>query len=203
MRPVDEERADAHRPEVVDGELQEILDHGRVAVLGARGDGVDPCARRRFVVPTEALPAQHAEGADDPDRPRRVALHDRGVEHLREHDEVAFGAGGSVEDHPLVGAVGAADHPARQAVREQPRGREREAVDESARDGEVCSRLPGGRVGPRLDECAAARHPSLVRRGAERMVDLLEQERPDRVVLVEGESLFLELLGKTASPPRS
>jgi len=53
-------------------------------------------------MPADALPTKDAEAPDDTDRAGRVALHQRGIEHFREHHQVALGACGPVEDHPLV-----------------------------------------------------------------------------------------------------
>ena len=97
---------------------------------------------RWLVVPAEALPAQHAEVADDPDRPGRVALDDRGVERLGQHHQVALRAGGPVEDHPLVAVVRAAQEPARQPVGEAPGGVERVVVQRGLGDVEAACRPP-------------------------------------------------------------
>ena len=78
------------RSEVVHGELEHRLEHCGIPVLRARGDRIDPTAHRRLVVPIEALPAQHTEVSDDPDRPGGMPLNDRGVEHAGQDDEVAL-----------------------------------------------------------------------------------------------------------------
>ena len=88
----------------------------------ARRDRVDPAGDRRLVVPAEILESDHPEPPDDAHRPGRMPLHQRRVEHLGEHDEVAFRAGRTVEHDPLVGAVGATKQPARQPVGEPTRG---------------------------------------------------------------------------------
>ena len=199
--PIDEQRPDAPRSEVVDGELEHRLEHLGIAVVRARGHGVDPAADGRLVVPAEAAPAQHAEASDDPDEPVGVALHDRGVEHAGQHDEVTLGAGGTVEHHPLVRAVGAAQEPARKPVGEAASVRER-LVDGPAGDVELRSRRPrrrigqGSRIVPLLDD------PSLVDGRAERVIDLLQQHLAEGVGSLEAQAALVELLGESSQSPR-
>src|SRR5262245_11168788 len=71
---IDEDGADTARPEVVDGELEQRLQHPAVAVRAARIDSVDPGRQGRLVVPAQAVPAQHAEVPSDPYRVGRMAL---------------------------------------------------------------------------------------------------------------------------------
>ena len=85
-------------------ELEQRPHHRDVAVRVAGGDGVEPARHRRLVVPAHAVPARHAVVVRHPHRAGGVALHDGGAQHLGEHHEVALGAGGPVEHHPLVGA---------------------------------------------------------------------------------------------------
>ena len=102
----------------MDGELQHRLQHLGIAVDRTGGHGVEPGGDRWLVVPAEALPAEHAEGADNPNRPGGMALDDDGFEHAGQHHEVPLRPGRSVEDQPLVGALGATKEPARQPVGE-------------------------------------------------------------------------------------
>src|SRR3546814_20022683 len=67
--PVDDQRSDAERAEVVHRELQQCLAHARIAVVGAPGDGLDTGAHRRLVVPVEADPPPPPARAPDPPRP--------------------------------------------------------------------------------------------------------------------------------------
>jgi hypothetical protein len=69
--------------------IQHRLEDLRITMVRARGDGVDPTADWWLVVPTEEVPAQHTDLADDTYRPRRVPLDEGGTEDIREDDEVA------------------------------------------------------------------------------------------------------------------
>ena len=71
-----------------------------------------------------------------------MALHDRGLEHAGQHDEVPLGTRGPVEHHPLDRAVPAADEPARQPVREPAGVGQRQPIRRAANDLEQCARLP-------------------------------------------------------------
>ena len=72
--------ADAARPQVVHGELEHASQDLVMRVVAARVERVDPRDHRRFVVPADAVPAQHPERADRADDELRVS------ELLREHD---------------------------------------------------------------------------------------------------------------------
>ena len=200
---VDEQRADAQRSEVVDRELQEVLDHLGVAVLVVGDDCVHQAPRRRLVVPAEVAPAQHAEAPDDAHPDRRVALHDRGVEQLGEHHQVSLRAGRPVEHHPLVGSVAPSEQEARETVGEEAGDRQRASVHRSARDRQLRAALPTARVGARIEDGSAAHHPALVDLWAERVIDLLEEQRPERFGPLDGQPGLVELLGQPPQPRRS
>src|ERR1700691_530855 len=105
---IDEQRSDAQRSEIVDGEPEHRQENRWIAVLRTGCQGVAPTAHRWFVVPAQAFPAKNAESSNDPDRAGWVPLNDRRVEHVRKHRNVALRAGGSVENDQLVPAVIAA-----------------------------------------------------------------------------------------------
>ena len=186
----------------MDGELEEDLDDVLIAVDGARGHRVDPRRRRWLAVPRQPLPAQHAELADDPDRPIRVALHDGRPHRRGEHDEVAFGAGGAVEHGPLVGAVGPPDQPARQAIGEQPAAGERHGLDRSSRHRQLGADLPRLRCGGGGDERPDARHTPFVDVGVEGVVDLHQHELIALGIRSEHQPRLAELLAQPAQATR-
>ena len=130
-----------------------------------------------------------------------MALHDRGLEHAREHHEVTLGARGSIEDHPLARAIGASQQPTRQSVGESAGGRKRLLIRRSSRDGELRARLPRCRIGTGFEDRAAAHHPSLVDIRAQGVVDLLEQQRTEGVASLEDQPALLELLCEPSWPP--
>jgi hypothetical protein len=102
IRPIHKQCADAHRPEVVDRELEHRRQHLGITLRSARSDCSDPGVDGRFVVPAVAVPARNAERADDSNNPSGVALHDGGFESVGQNDEIALRTGRAIEDDPLV-----------------------------------------------------------------------------------------------------
>ena len=150
------------------------------------------CARRNGVDPVLTggswcqLKPRHRSTPKPPTTrtTRRVALHDRGVEHAGQDHEVTLGAGGTVEHHPLVRAVGVPQQPAREPVGETASRRER-ADRRDPGEVELRPRRPGRRVGQGVEDGAAARGAPLVDRGAEGMVDLRHQHLVERIGTLE------------------
>ena len=146
VRTVDQEGTDPHRAQVMDRELEHRGEHCGIAMRAFRSDRGDPGPNRGFVVPAVAVPTRDAERADDAHDAARMALHDRRVECLGEHDEIALRSGGAIEDDPLVVVVDTSQQPARQPVGEAARGGQRLVIEGLASD------LEPGRLTPNAQD---------------------------------------------------
>ena len=180
-------------------ELEHVLDHRGIAVEGGGGDGIDPGLDGRLATPAETVPAKNPEGSDDSNRARRMALHDRGFEHGRKHDEITLRPCRAIEDHPLCRAVGATKQPARQSVGEPTGVGNRLLVGRSAEDAELRALLPRCRIRTWLEDRAAAQDAPLVNIGAHDVIDLFQQQRSKGVRAFDDEAALLELLGESSS----
>ena len=123
-------------------------------------------------------------------------IHDLGHDH-----EITFRTGGAVEHGELEVAVAAANQPARQTVGESAGIARREALEMPMGDGEIGGRVPAGGVGSGLDDRPEARDPPLVHRRPERVVELGEEHRADRIGHVDREPLLGQLLGESPQAP--
>ena len=140
--------------------------------------------------------------ADHPDRPGGMPLHDRGVEHAGQHDEVPLGARRAVEHHPLVRCrrCGAA---ASSTARRRTGGRPSSgcSTERPAGDVELRPGRPRRGIRPGLEDRAAARDPPLVDGRAQRMIDLLHQHRAEGVGPLRRQPALLEVLGESPQSP--
>ncbi len=198
--PIDEQRTDPERTEVVDREGQHRLEHGRVAFGGISSESIEPAGHRRLVMPADTLPAQNARRSDDPDRPRGVPLNDCCLEHAGHHDKVPFRPRWAVEHDPLVVVVRAAQEPARESVGKSACRRERLFAKVAAGNDEFGSRGPRRWVRTWLDDGSATGNPTFVDRRTEGLIDLFEKYAPDDVGKVQPQPALFDLLGK---PPKS
>ena len=189
--------------EVVDRELEQRLEHLGIAMDRTRGDDIDPPTDGGLVVPPQALPAEHAEAAGQPDRPGRMTLHQRGVERAGHDHEVPLRAGRPVEHQPLVGAVGAAQDPARQPVGEAADGRQGLLAHGNPGDVELRPRPPGRRIRHRFHDRPAARGAPLVNHRPQRTIDLVEQHVTLGRVLAEAHAGLFQLFRQASSSPIS
>ncbi len=184
-------------------ELEDRLEDLTVAVVTAHPDRVDPRADGWLVVPGQAVPAQHAEGARRPHGAHRMALDEGRAEGLGQHDQVALGAGRAVEHGQLVVPVEAAHQPARQPVGEPSATGQRCLAEVAAADRELGGGLPRRPVGRRFDDRTEARDPALVDRRPQGVVELGQHHLPPRLGSVEGEADLGQLLGQAPEPRRA
>jgi hypothetical protein len=154
------------------------------------------------VVPGEALPAKDAEPPDDPDGPGRVALHDHGLEHVGQDDEITLRAGGPVEHHPLVRAVRAAQEPTREPIGEASSVRQRLVTHGPPSDVELHAGRPRGGIRLGLKDRAGACNPPLVDSGADRMIDLYEQYLAEALVSIQAQAALVEVLRESSQSAR-
>ena len=137
-----------------------------------RGDDVDPAGDRQLEVPAEALPAEHSEASDHPNRPADAAA--RGPHRTeRPSRRGPARAGRPVEQHPLVAAIGAAQDPACDPIGITPNSRERLLTDGRAGYLRAASPAP---TWPDPTWARGTRHycdPPFVDCWTERMIDLL------------------------------
>ena len=147
-------------------------------------------------MPAVTPPTQHPEPADNPDRTGGMSLHDRGVEHFGQHDEVPLGARWPIEHHPLVAVVGVAEKPARQPVGKAASRGKRLLPQRPAGDVEQRPGRPRCRIRLRLENRAAARYASLVDGRSQREIDLLHKHLVEDLGSLGAHPALFEVLGQ-------
>lgn len=155
------------------------------------------------MVPADAVRAKNAIRPDHPNRPRGVSLNDRCLKDTRHDNQIPLRSGRAVEHDPLIPTVGAAKEPARQPVGKTARIGQRLMTELLEGDLELRSGGPHRRMRSRIDNGSGAGYTALVNRGAESLIDLLEEHQPGSIGAVEAKSTLLQLFSKPAEPSRS
>ena len=201
---VHEDRPDAARAEVVDGELEQRLEHVAVAVRrrrppprrstcrsAARGASVRPSQRNTPNGPTtRTAPVGWRWTMVAP-----IAS----ASTTRSRSEPAGRSNTAHSSSPSSRRISQLDRPS--ANSRVPAGRQR--LDRAAHDGQLGARLPRGERRRRLDDRADARHPSLVHLRPQGVVDLGDHQLAPLRRQVDRQADLGELLRQAAQPRRA